>query len=272
MPYRHAWIYLAALLAITTFAFWPSYLSGLPSATFEIHAHSITSFLWMLLLTIQAWSIHAGRRDLHRQLGLVSLGLFPAFLAGGLLISVGMAKRLVADDSLFHELFAARLSPVDAVGVLGIGWCFYRALLHRRKVHLHARYMFATLLFLLGPITLRILTVYGPLAIHGDADYYRIADVLRLTTVATVAGLAFLYWRAPKHGRPWLEAGAFVLLQAVVFETLGVWEPWRQLYPSLAQVPAAPLALAGSVVGAALVWLGWSGGRRKPRDPLPVTV
>jgi hypothetical protein len=268
MPYRRAWIWLAALLALTSFAFWPSYLSGLGAASFEIHAHSATAFLWMILLTVQSWSIHAGRRTLHRQLGIVSLALFPAFLAGGLLISVGMAKRLVAREDLFHELFAARLSPVDAAGVAGIAWCFYCALRHRRKVHLHARYMLATVLFLFGPIALRILTLYGPFAIHSDAEYYRIADVLRVTTAATLAGLAFLVWRAPRHGRPWIEAGGFIALQALLFETLGTAGWWREIYPRLAEVPAVPLALVGSALGAAIVWLGWTHGRRGPRAGL----
>jgi hypothetical protein len=270
MPYPRAWLVLLALLAATAIAFWPSYLSKLPQSSFEFHAHGFTALLWMLLVTFQSWSVHSGRLRLHREFGLASLGLFPAFLAGGLLISVGMARRLVAHESLFHEMFAARLSPVDAVGVLGIGWCFYCALRNRRKVHPHARYMLATLLFLLGPIALRLLTIAGPFAIHGKADYYQIANVLRFITAATLLGLAVLVWRAPRHGRPWVEAGGFVALQALLFETLGTWPAWQRFYPSLASVPAMPLALAGMAAGAAIVWAGWTAGKRPLRHPAPV--
>ena len=32
MPFRNAWLYVLALLALTFVAFWPSYLSDLPAA------------------------------------------------------------------------------------------------------------------------------------------------------------------------------------------------------------------------------------------------
>src|SRR5687768_17212603 len=115
MPYRHAWLILVALMGMTTYAFWPSYLADLRAASFEMHAHSVPAVLWMILLTVQSWSIHAGHRSMHRALGLASLVLFPLFLAGGLFISVGMAKRLLTDQDVFHVLFAARLAPVDAL-------------------------------------------------------------------------------------------------------------------------------------------------------------
>lgn len=266
MPYRHAWLYLAALLALTIFAFWPSYISGVRSASFETHAHTIPSLLWMVLMIIQSWSIHAARRDFHRTLGLASLLLFPLFLAGGLLISVGMAKRLLAGDSTFHELFAARLAPVDALGMAGIGWCFHQALRHRRHVQLHARYMLATLVFLLGPIALRIFPPHLPSALGGTVTGLSIiAPTLQLTALTTLVGLAFLVLRAPRYGRPWIEAGGFIVMQIVLFETIGLSESWQRHYPLLAQVPAFLLAAIGLTAGAAIAWSGWA--KALPRAP-----
>lgn len=262
MPYRRAWLVLTGLLVLTTYAFWPNYISGLRAAAFETHVHSIPAMLWMILMTVQSWSIHAGHRKMHRTMGLASLGLFPLFLAGGLFISVGMAKRLVIDQDTFHVLFAARLAPVDALGMIGVSWCFYRALQHRRKVHLHARFMLATLLFVLSPIALRVLTGIGPFAINGDAEYYKIAYVMRFTTACIVVGLAWLIWRDPRHGRPWIEVGLFIALQAVVFETLGRSERWSSVYPSLADVPPHLLGSFGIGLGIAVSVVGWFKGSR----------
>ena len=39
MPYRNAHYYLLGLMVLTGLAFWPSYFSVLPSASFAIHAH-----------------------------------------------------------------------------------------------------------------------------------------------------------------------------------------------------------------------------------------
>lgn len=208
-------------------------------------------------MILQSWSIHAGHRLMHRKMGLASLVLFPLFLAGGLFVSVGMAKRLLTDQDTFHILFAARLAPVDALGLIGVSWCFYRALQYRRKVHLHARFMLATLLFVLGPIALRVLTAVGPFAINGDAGYYKIAHVLQFTTACTLVGLAWLIWRAPQYGRPWIEAGIFVALQAAVFETIGRSEAWSTVYPRLAEVPPHFLAVLGVGLGTAVALAGW---------------
>lgn len=52
MPYRHAWLYLVALLAGTFVAFWPSYLSKLSEASWGFHAHGITAGLWIAAATV----------------------------------------------------------------------------------------------------------------------------------------------------------------------------------------------------------------------------
>ena len=270
MPYRYAWIWLTVLMAITVYAFWPSYLSNLSGASFEFHAHGIPSTLWLILLTVQSWSIHAGRRDLHRRVGVAMVALFPAFLAGGMLISVGMAKRFV-EGSIFYEMYAARTAPVDAVAVIGIAWLTYQGLRNRHKVHQHARYMLASIFFLLGAIFNRVLTAIGPFQIAGEPDYYLLAHVFRLTGVMTLGGLAYLAWRAPKHARPWIETAGFIALQMLLWETVGMWSVWERYYPLLADVPPYPLALFGMAVGILIVWAGWTKGGRLPA-PTPMAA
>jgi hypothetical protein len=250
-------------MGLTVWAFWSGYLSELGEAPLEFHLHGVTAFLWMVLVATQSWTIHYRRRELHRSVGLASFALFPFFLASSLLIAVGMAKRFVEQASPFHAEYAARLAPLDVAAVLGMAYFFFMALRWRRKVHLHARYMLATLVFLLNPVIGRVLTDIPPLKINGPGQLHLFADAVRVGNLAVLVLLFVLYRSSPKHGRPFIEAGALVAVQMLLFETLGRWSVWEQAYPGLASMNAIALALPGLALGAIVTAAGWQAGVRR---------
>jgi hypothetical protein len=264
MPYRHAWLYLVALIAATLLAFWPSYFSKLSENSWEFHVHGITAALWLVMLLAQSWTVHHSGMAAHRIVGRSSLLLFPAFLAGNVLLSVGFAQRFVARASEFHIQYAPRLAVSDMVAIVGVSWLYFHALKWRRKVHLHARYMLVTPIFLFGPIFGRILSSYGPLAIGSDADLANFGQGLQWVAAATVAGLVLLYRAEPKHGRPYAEAAAFVIAQAALVELLGAWPAWARFYARLAGASELWLTLASLAAGALIAYAGWRAGVRRP--------
>jgi hypothetical protein len=263
MPYKFAHWGVVALIGLTGVAFWSGYLSELGQAPLEFHLHGSTALLWMLLVAVQSWTIHNGHRGLHRSIGLASFGLFPFFLASSLLIAVGMAKRFVEQASPFHAEYAARLAPLDVVAVAGMAYFFFMALRWRGRVHLHARYMLATLVFLLNPVIGRVLTDIPPLKINGPDQLHLFADAVRVGNVAVLALLFVLYISSAKHRRPIAEAGALVAIQMLLFETFGRWPVWEQLYPSLASINPLALALPGLIIGSIVTIAGWRAGYRR---------
>lgn len=265
MPYRHAHWYLLLLFPLTGLAFWPNYLSKFSASPYAFHVHGITASLWIALLAVQSWTIHHRRNALHRGAGQASLALFPFFLVGGLLVLQTMAHKVGTREEPFYNLFGARLGTMDALSSIALPFLFYMAIRWRRKVHLHARYMLAPVLFLLGPILSRLMPALPPLAIAGPETFYRFGYGLHIANAIAAAIAAFLYSRAPRHGRPFLIVGGLILLQSLLFETLGRMPAWQSLYASLAQVPT-PLVIslglaAGILAGAA----GWIGGQRPTR-------
>jgi hypothetical protein len=202
MPYRHAHWYLLTLFPLAGLAFWPSYLSTISTASMEFHAHGITATLWLMLLVAQSWTVHHRQRQAHRALGLASLALFPLFLIGGAGIFLGMAQRFAEGVSPFHVMYAAKLSWLDVVGVGGFAYFYYQGLRHRRKVHLHARYMLATVVFLLPPILGRLAPVLPPLSVAGPQDFWKLGIGFQLANGLTAAIAFFLAIRSGKHGRP----------------------------------------------------------------------
>lgn len=262
MPYRHAHWFLLAVFPLAALAFWPGYLATISTAPLQMHAHGITATLWLLLLVLQSWSIHAGRNALHRTLGAASLGLFPLFLAGGSLIFLGMADRYAEAASPFYTLFAPRLALIDLVSVAAFAGCYHQALRLRRKTQLHARYMLATVLFLLPPILGRLMPILPPLAIHGPADFWKLGPGFQLANGITAAIAFTLALTSGRHGRPFFVAGAAVLLAALLFEFLGPLAAWKALFAEFAAVPPLPFALAAALIGAGIAWAGWTAGKR----------
>jgi len=70
MPFRKAWLYVLALLALTFVAFWPGYFAELQAETMAHHAHAASAILWMILAIAQSWTAHHNQLALHRKTGL----------------------------------------------------------------------------------------------------------------------------------------------------------------------------------------------------------
>jgi hypothetical protein len=265
MPYRHAHWYLLLLFPLTGLAFWPNYLSVFAGSPYAFHVHGLTASLWIALLAFQSWTIHHRRNALHRGAGLTSLALFPFFLVGGLLVLQTMAGKVGTGEDPFYNLFGARLGTMDALSSIALPFLFYKAIRGRRQVHLHARYMLAPVLFLLGPILSRLMPALPPLAVTGPETFYRFGYGLHLSNGIAVAVAAFLYLKAPKHGRPFLVVGGLILLQSLLFETLGRTAGWKTLYASLAQVPTPLVVSLGLAAGILAGAAGWIGGQKRER-------
>ncbi|MDG2535025.1 hypothetical protein P6144_15300 [Sphingomonas sp. HITSZ_GF] len=262
MPYRHAHWFLLAIFPLAALAFWPGYLATIASAPLQMHAHGVTATLWLMLLVAQSWSIHSGRNPLHRMLGAASLVLFPLFLAGGSMIFLGMAERYFEGASPFYTLFAPRLALIDLVSVAAFAGFYYEALRLRRKTQLHARYMLATVLFLLPPILGRLMPILPPLAIHGPGDFWKLGIGFQLANAVTAAIAFGLAFASGRHGRPFFLAGGVTLLAALLFEFLGPLAAWKAFFVHFAAVPALPFAFAAGLIGAGIGYAGWIAGRR----------
>lgn len=259
MPYRHAHWYLLLLFPLTGLAFWPAYFSRVGASPVAFHVHGVTASLWIVLLAFQSWSIHRRRNALHRSVGIASFALFPFFVAGGMLVIQTMAVKFAGRADPFYDMFGARLGAVDALSSLAIPCLFYLGLKWRRKVHLHARYMLSPILFLLAPILSRLLPALPPLTMAGPADFYRFAYGVHLANGLAIAIALFLYFRAPKHGRPFLLTGGLVAAQSLLFETLGRTAAWESLFAAIGSVPPSAIASLGFAAGVAAAWAGWAG-------------
>ncbi len=266
MPFRHAHWWVLATFPLAALAFWPQYLSALGTSPWSYHLHGATASMWLLLLAIQSWSIGRDHRQFHRTNGLVSFALFPLFLAGGATIFIGMAERFVEAATPFYQLYPPRLAWLDFVAIGGMAFFYFQALRYRRFVGKHSAYLLATAIFLLPPMLGRL----APLPLGWNPSQPDFWENLRMSfhvgNAATAAIALFIARRAGRNGKPFTIAAGLVLLSSLLFEFPGGTAAWWSLYPQFANIPAAPLALAAGLFGAAVGWAGWRAGtpRRAP--------
>ena len=263
MPNRYAHWYLLALFPLVGVAFWPGYFAIFSTTPVALHAHAAAGTLWIGILAVQSWLIHQAHREIHRQVGITSLAVFPFFVAASAAVSVLMAQQFVSRSSPFDVAYDPRLGLGSIGLVTGFAYCYWQALRWRRKVHPHSRYMLSTVLFLLPPIFERLYRFVPFLqVVRGPQDFWKFALDIQIANAIAAAIAIYLAWRSGKHGRPFVEAGAVIVINDVLLQAVGTTTSWRDLYAHLASVPLPAAAFAGGVVGIVITYSGWIAGKR----------
>jgi hypothetical protein len=158
--YRLSPRFFVVFLALTVWAFWPSYFSRLfEQPTLLHHAHGIVLALWLVLLVVQAQLIRTQRRPLHRQLGKLSYVLAPAVVVvTTAFVHQRMAPALAAFPDLpaplLHSLALMLLSLVAFAIFYGL------AMANRRDSQTHARWMVCTVFPMFTPVTDRLIAAH----------------------------------------------------------------------------------------------------------------
>lgn len=272
MPYRHAHRYVAALVVITAIGFWRDYFALLGEAMWSWHFHGIAASCWIMLCGLQSWSIATRRLPLHRTFGKASLVLFPVFFASNLTIVHTMAAA-TSPDHPFYRFWGAPLGITDGLAVAAVGWLFLQGLRQRRNAQQHARFMLATMLFLLLPALERVFSHYLPaMMVNGPQDFRLFRWNMHITNAICIAITLALYRQAPRHGRAFAVAAAVMILQAIGFETIGQTAAWRAVFMAFGSMPALAVVLTGIAIGTVLTWAGWTVPTQPARSHRPAAT
>lgn len=258
MPYRKAWLYVLALLVLTFVAFWPGYFAKLPAKKMAHHAHAASAVLWMLLAIVQSWTVHHNQLALHRKTGISIFLLFPFFLVAGMWVIHVEATTLAGDFTSIEGTQIAQFGFFDPLANIAFALLFWAGLRYRCKVQLHARYMLATLLFVISPVGFRLLAILIPFLRSDENFSYAMAGGNLIALAVTF----YLFRQEPKHGRPFLIAAGFIAAQEITFETLGRIPGWAPIFASVSHVHLPFLLLLTGIAGAGIAWHGWVAGAR----------
>ena len=273
MPYRKAWLGVLLLFALTFLAFWPGYFSKLSTHGSAHHWHAAGAVLWTVLAMVQSWTVHNGRIALHRKSGLAVFALFPLFLVGGMWVihveattlagALGSATAMGDPDT--SQI--AQFGFFDPLANIGFAALFWGGLKYRHKVQLHARYMLATLVFVVSPIGFRLLSRYVPVISSDTPETaWRFAFAMGGGNLIAFGIALYLYSLEPKYGRPFLLAAFVIAAQEITYETLGRIPAWAPFFASLSFLNLPFLLVLTMIASIGIAWHGWVAGAR-PKAP-----
>jgi hypothetical protein len=214
--------YALGLFILAIVAFWQLYVAKLPfGADVFVNLHAAGVVAWMLMLVSQPLLIRAGKRQLHRRMGKISYGLVPFIIVGSLLLAHHRIAALpptqfaAEGKDLYLPLVA------DALFIT----CYTLAIVNRRNAFLHPRYMIATALPLIDPVTFRLLLFYSPLTpsdIVFPAIGYGITDAILLL-------LIWLDRNEPRGRKVFAQLLPIFLIGHLGWFTLGQTQAWFQV-------------------------------------------
>lgn len=173
----------ALLLVLAVVAFWPQYFARLPlDVDAYVHFHAVMMIAWVALLIVQPWLIRTGRRPLHRALGRASFVVVPLAVAASVLLA---HKRFhLMDDGSFEREAGFAFLPLGAIAVFAAAWVL--AMVFRRNMALHARFMIGTGLPLIDPVVARLVFLYwrpGSDALAYQMIGFAVTDLLLLALI-----------------------------------------------------------------------------------------
>jgi uncharacterized membrane protein YozB (DUF420 family) len=146
--------YFAGLLLIAMVTFWPTYVSLPPSANnLYTHFHASVATLWVLLLIAQPMLIRSGNVRTHRALGKVSWVLAPVFVIAVVLLAHSRIKGL--DGPAYAMQTFILWLQISLTCVFALSYAL--AMVTRKSMAHHARFMICTGLTLIDPVVIRLL-------------------------------------------------------------------------------------------------------------------
>lgn len=146
--------WFAGLLLLAMVTFWPTYVSLPPSAnTLFTHFHAAVATLWVLMLIVQPWLIRAGRLRTHGKLGKVSWVLAPVFVIAAVLLAHSRIQGLEGPAYAIQTYVLWLQVSLTTVFALS----YVMAMVYRKSMVHHARFMICTGLTLIDPVVIRLM-------------------------------------------------------------------------------------------------------------------
>ena len=141
-----------AIFIVTNLGFYKTYLIHFP--TFEgfawvYHVHGMLAMSWILMLIAQAYLIRAKKYELHRLIGKLSYIVMPLFLLS--LFFVAKESYLRNIKTMPQADAIANFPNGGTIDIFFIGLIYALAIIYKKNVAYHLRFMASTGLIILSP-------------------------------------------------------------------------------------------------------------------------
>jgi len=227
---RHLYWAFVLAFVIMGVGFWPSVHGDFGPIDTIRTLHGLCASGWMAMLILQSWLIGHNKWRLHVRVGRVSRYLAAALVATAFIVVCDM----LGPQSHFSPELRLTLAWLDLWSLVLFSTLYILALINRRNMNLHARYMASTVFVALPPAVGRILGEHfawfgglkGALSpsyllmvailavlILWDARHRRFFPAFPITMAATIAMWATMF--AAPHWPPFIALARAIGLPPV---------------------------------------------------------
>ncbi len=144
--------FFVAIFIITNLGFYKTYLMYFPKFegfAWVYHVHGMLAMAWILMLIAQAFLIRAKKYALHRSIGKLSYLVMPLFLIS--LFYVAKESYLKNIKTIPQADALAHMTNGGTVDIFFLGLIYVLAMVYKKNVGYHLRFMASTGLILLAP-------------------------------------------------------------------------------------------------------------------------
>ena len=220
-----------AMAATTVVGFGPTYYfaalndADTPILTASVHIHGALCTTWISLLVAQTCLIAAGRRDIHRMLGITGAAIAMGVLVSGIFVAINSHRRVhtAATADTLADPYVFLIFPL--IGVCLFGAFVILGMLNRHQPDAHKRLMLLATVNLIGPAMARIVTQ----AVKG-AGMVAVPGVVGAVLLLNVFLVAIVIHDLSTRGRlhpVTLWGGGIVLLSEPLRFAIGFSAPWQ---------------------------------------------
>jgi len=224
-PKAHLWLILPFVIAFSGFFF--TYWSRFTEAPFHQHLHGLSATAWFILIIVQPYLYQKDNMALHSVLGTIGL-----FLAGGVVFSAmqvipnNLTLETISESLRYSFVFA------DFIFVIGFSYSVITAILYKRNIDLHGRYLISTVFWVMLPALARL--IYFPLLIsYGFPPPISFQQTVYIAGGLIIAVLLILigidYNKDKKVYRPYILVTVTSAIVLLMWNYMGEAEWWKEV-------------------------------------------
>lgn len=224
--YKNAHLYLTLGLVIVLLGFSTTYFSRLGEFALPYHIHGISATLWMILLIIQPYLFQKGKLKAHRYLGWFSLLLIPTIVICGII----MMRMMIQGQENYPPNLVYQLAFIDTCTLVSFALLYTMALIYRKKLKLHSKFMVATIF---GPLLPALARMF--LFTFGIASNFN--QSLTYSYLAIEIALLLIIWKERNEKEiklTYIPFLVFILIQHGLMYYSDEWTWWKVLMDNFA--------------------------------------
>jgi hypothetical protein len=156
--YKNTGYFFLILVVLVAFGFYKPYFALFPdfnrSFNTIVHIHATALLLWVVLLVVQPLLIRNNKFAAHRSLGKFTYFLVPVIIISSVFVIKKQYNEAIELKMTSRESFRTLLIPISEI--FFFSFFYLLAIINKRNVALHMRYIICSALVLITPSLARV--------------------------------------------------------------------------------------------------------------------